>query len=168
MKVLPLLVVIIPAMALFCSKPQRAGWISFDAFSSMDHITTVFEQVNANLSKGFHEFNIDGKNYKVNNLSLSAWYNDAAQKENYVDDTVANVTFGQLTISYDFIYVYSDTVGTAHGRVVANPMWLLKSIYLNKGALAWELLMMADIGISEYRGIQRSDPPLPDAEKKIF
>jgi hypothetical protein len=46
-----------------------------------------------------------------------------------------------LTISYDFKYsIEGGKNGTASGHVVASPFSFRKSLFMNGGALAWDLV----------------------------
>jgi hypothetical protein len=80
-KVFLVLFFFLNVFSLFCDKqPQRSGWISFEAFSNMDHIADVFEAINEKITKRNESVNVDGKIYSFTDFELGAWYNTANQQ----------------------------------------------------------------------------------------
>lgn len=106
------------ACSLFCSKPQRNGWISFEALSARDHVTQVFEAINPNISKSDpYSTTVNGTLYTILAFTAQTYYNDIYQKDSYVDDYTANVTGGSLTLAFSFNYSHGNNSGYAYGHL---------------------------------------------------
>ena len=89
------------ASCLFCNKPQRNGWISFEALSARDHVTQVFEAINPKISKSDpYSTTVNGTLYTITGFTGQVYYNDIFQKDSYVNDDTANVTGGTLTLGF--------------------------------------------------------------------
>ena len=134
----------------------------------MDHIATVFEDIDPSLTKRSLNSTVDGVTYSLTDFRIAAWYNDIGQKEVFVNESVARVIGGYLTISFSFNYSYEGIKGTAHGSVLADDLEFTKQIYLDNGALAWDVMTIKNITISHILSITSSNPPLSATAKSVY
>lgn len=150
MRLLVLLVILVPILGLYCENPQRVGWISFETFSSLDHIAVVFERINPSLTKINETHTINSVSYSLNNFYISAWYDDAKQEESYLDVLSSRVKCGKLAISFEFSYEISGGKnGTAYGITVADNITFDKRLHGNNWSLAWDLIDIDPITLSQ-------------------
>ncbi len=104
------------ALSKFCTQPQRGGVMSFSTLGKRDHLTDLFDSI-SNQTKTYNvSATINGVSYTLTGIQPRYYYNDAHEKNEFVDTLTANVSGGILHLRTKFNFSYGDrsrTTGTA-------------------------------------------------------
>jgi hypothetical protein len=156
-------------LSLTCDKPQRKGWISFDALSARDDVTKVFEDINKQVTKAkTYTTTVNGTEYTISNLTGQTYYDDTHQKDSYVSDVIANVSGGVTTLAIDFNYSFNNTTGFATGHLHYDDFWFSKKLINLDGFLTWTPSKINNLTLTSSISIASSTPKLSDQAKLAY